>query len=904
MPAENKKITDLDLNIPSRDHNFVVATEQSNFRLRFGDVAEHSSVDVQSGIFLDTLTISGVNVATGDFTKLEDMFEDLSGYVDDVSGNVDVLSGNLHETGQILEGKIEAIPDTFVFFSDVYNNDGPIEKTYYETPTPDIYLSGITVNLANDLKTSLQWDGPFDGYAGTGYVNDIPIPIQNCEQLGDNTRRFEGHIDNLDALGTTVITGVANGDSPRGVTGYITVEEVGPDPFAESITLDEIANATAVFGQVVGTDALKAGDTLNVFVQFDPAKVVDSRQTITGIQVADSGISNGIDWFPYNPTTIGGLEQIVIPVTISNRNGDHGVAIRASNEFGATGDYAVSNIHFVGFDDSRLLDQLYPIINVSSDGPTNYNGRLDGLREGETALLPNTIDQWDILRDSVEYEFLSINGTNVLISNPNTFENPKLLTYNAGIYVNAGNLKITATRHFNGSVTQETSRVKVANAPVIESINIQTPAISAVAPHLIGTSAVKGGDVVRTIVRVDTQGSDPDEIEISVSDIGAAGGLQGVFLKRWTGSPNPIGGDIFEYTVDVTITDKISRNGMQSITMSAGNEYNTLGDSFTSVMEVEVDNTFPTVTIDDVVYPAGQQAIKAGDLADLVTTANDFDEVEYTQSDNINPAQIDIADPDVYSASKPCGYLAGGYNVTEDNIKIKVIKTSNGYSASDTSRINIADDPITLTMIGLPQKLLSSPNGEFYRFTMESDQLFNDIPSLDTSNTQTEQSILVNVSQGVGTSSNVFDIMVDDLDTKGSFPFVVSAFNLANIETTTSTPPEYNVEGFVAREIEAHPNDLFAGIAEIGTTVTNPANVTFENLSEAGHGPNGGTEYSFDASIIAQVEFDADKDDQFFVCDSDGSPLNNGSFVFNLDALSRAANADVRHPARFLVKED
>ena len=146
--------------------------------------------------------------------------------------------------------------------------------------------------------------------------------------------------------------------------------------------------------------------------------------------------------------------------------------------------------------------------------------------------------------------------------------------------------------------------------------------------------------------------------------------------------------------------------------------------------------------------------------------------------------------------------------------------------------------------------------------------------------------------------------MVDDLDTKGSFPFVVSAFNLANIETTTSTPPEYNVEGFVAREIEAHPNDLFAGIAEIGTTVTNPANVTFENLSEAGHGPNGGTEYSFDASIIAQVEFDADKDDQFFVCDSDGSPLNNGSFVFNLDALSRAANADVRHPARFLVKED
>ena len=134
MPAENKKITDLDLNIPSRDHNFVVATEESNYRLRFGDVAEHSSVNVQSGIFLDTLTISGVNVATGDFAKLEDMFEDLSGYVDDVSGNVDVLSGNLHETGQILEDKIPICITSYHDAPDTHSQKyiESIEESLYE----------------------------------------------------------------------------------------------------------------------------------------------------------------------------------------------------------------------------------------------------------------------------------------------------------------------------------------------------------------------------------------------------------------------------------------------------------------------------------------------------------------------------------------------------------------------------------------------------------------------------------------------------------------------------------------------------------------------------------------------------------------------------------------------------
>jgi hypothetical protein len=905
MSPENKKITELDLEKPSRDHNFVVATPDKNFRLLYNDVAEYSSIDTQSGIFLDRLMISGVNVSTGDMSLFNERFDDLSGYIDAVSGNVDIVSGNLHETGQILEEKIESLPDTFVFFNDIFNNEGPCVKTYYNTPTPNTFLSGITVNLAADLNVSMRWDGPFDGYIGTGYINGIPIPAQNLKEIGNHTRRFEGHIDNLNALGTTTITGHVNDSSIYGVSGEVTIEEVGADPFPESIILDDIINATPLAMMLVGTDALKQGDILNVFIDYDPTKVLDPRQEITGIQVADSGISNGTNWLPYNPTVLGnGIERTTLPIMISDRNGDHGIAVRASNRFGATGDYAVSNIHFIGFDDSRLLDQTYPKVIVSADGPTSYNGRTDGLRENETTELDNDIQNWSILVDSVNYSFVSYNGTNVTISNPNTFDSPKILTHNAGNFVDQINLSITATRFFNGSIASEDTKVKVANSPEITSISINAPAISSDAPHRVGTSDVKGGDIIQTIVSVDTQGTNPNDILIKVLNQGISNGTQTSWVKRWSGNPISIGGDMYDYVLDVLVTDLNSRNGIQRVHMQAQNEYGSIGDVFSSVDQIEVDNIGPTCSIDSVSYPAGQQAIKAGELAIISTTSAGHDQAEYSKPDSLTIDQLDILNPNLYESPKSCGYFGGGYNVTEDNFKIKVIKTSNGLTAEAKTTVNIADTAIALSIDNLPQKLLSSASGETYRFAMSSTQLFNNIPSLSLSTSQTVQSLLSTVSQGVGENSNTFDIFVDDTHTKGLFDFTISVFNLANKETNISSPSSYNIEGFTERKIQAHPNGLFGGLADIGTQVTSPINVTFENLSEAGPGPNGGTEYTLDDTITTKVKFNTDKDDKFFVCNSDGVPLINGSFVFNLDSLSRAANADVRHPAQFLVKEE
>jgi hypothetical protein len=95
-------------------------------------------------------------------------------------------------------------------------------------------------------------------------------------------------------------------------------------------------------------------------------------------------------------------------------------------------------------------------------------------------------------------------------------------------------------------------------------------------------------------------------------------------------------------------------------------------------------------------------------------------------------------------------------------------------------------------------------------------------------------------------------------------------------------------------------------LGDIGTTVTNPLNVSMENLSEAGAGLNGGTDYYYrdpSQTIGPEISIRMDIDDGFTICSGDGLISSTGSFFFNLDFLSRAANADTSTPAKYLISE-
>tara|TARA_B100000989_G_scaffold298809_1_gene290012 strand:+ start:378 stop:2993 length:2616 start_codon:yes stop_codon:yes gene_type:complete len=824
------------------------------------NVRTTDSVEFNQGNFTNGLTVAGVDVAT----------------------KLDTLNTSIT---QVSSGAAE-----FVFFSDVSDNIGVTEKIFYtNTPDANTHLSGVTVATAEDLRIEIEWDGPSQDYVGFASINGQAIPLENIEELGDNTRRFKGFLDNVNLEGFTGITGHANGRST-----IIPLNELGGGPEAVNIMIDEISNATARPGHELGSSHLKQGDTINIFVDFD-------RNDVDFIKVHNHGLAEEIDFSNYNLVDIGGLFRATIPVTVSNRSGPSSVAVQAINTFGATGDLKESTDygHTSG---TRDLDQLYPIINASD--PTSYNGRSDGLREGESTTFSNSILNWQDTTDTVSYSSLN---SEISITNSGIFESPKTVNYVGGIFNNSDNIEIHALRTNNGATDTERVKVKIANGPAIISGSLDSLATSTTSPHIIGTQEVKAGDTINSEIVVDGKGVSINNISISVQNEGVSKGTQTSFSSTY--SKTTLSDGTYKFTVPISVFGSIgssNRDGDQAASFKARNNFGTQSDKFTTTDTAKLNNgSAPSVSISSITYPASQQAIKDTESATVLNTLNNYDSVIYASPNN----QLTISNPNTFESNKSVDYLNGGYNVKNDggqnNIKISATKTSNGITIEDQDVVNIANTPLSLSINNLASKLISSPAGNSDQFSMSSNQLMLTAPSLSTSSAQTNPSQLTINSSGTGRNSNSFTIVAKDVDTKGTFSWQVSAFNLANIETTSiSTRPTYKLEGFSSRTISASPNSLGAGLADIGTTVSNPTNVSLENISEGGTAPNGGTIYTYKSYADGfQLSNAIDENNNFTVCDSNGIADSNGSFLFNLDKLNRSANTSTLNPASFVISE-
>lgn len=691
--AENKKITDLNPSLPKDGYAFVAATEDDNFRVSYSDLAESSSIGTKSGAFLESLTISGETVLTG--SAFDPRFNDLSGQLVstgnllqggiinlsgalDASGNllqgeVSNLSGSLDASGSLLQGEIELInteldlasSSSFVFFSDFSNNNGATFKSYYSTPSPDIYLSGVVVDFATNMKATIRWDGPPDDYMGTGYINGVQIPTSNITELGDKTRRFEGYIDNLNLTDENVVSGSANGR-----TGYLNLFEIGIGIPAEDVSIAQINTATAAPGSDLGTTHLKNGDSIDIEVVYDTNKFGHPLQIPASINVYNESLAEqsnhtNLSW---HVSPLGaGFSGVTLPVVVSNRDGDLGVCIDS----------------------------------------TNYAG-------------------------------------------------------------------ITAAKQCS--------------------------------------------------------------------------------------------------------TDFVAPNRSRP-----------------------VDNITPVISFGLVDYPAGQKAIKDAESVTVNHTILNADSYSYSS----NNGDLNIASATSYETAKIASRINGGYNVSSNNFNITATKTTNGLIVSSATNVKIANVPLQLTIPNLNGNIQSGPNpGAVYNFDLDSDQILNDIPSLSLDVAQNPISNLVHSSQGTGLTSNSFQLKVEDGDQKGLFNWSASAVNLAGILTVQVLPVSYNLAGFTERDLQSAPNSLGQGLAPIGSAVSDPNNIIFENVSKGGPGPNGGTffSYKFYANGI-QLDNSYDFVNEFAVCDSSGVTKSDGNYVFNLDKLNRAANA-AAPGAKFIVEEN
>jgi hypothetical protein len=965
MP-NNRKITDLPSIVPRSDLKFVVATDANNFSVSLGDIStnitEQLPADligqddlIASGNFLhnyiddindalvaadnllnlDLDSLSGalntteselqdkIDIVSGDlfttgqylYTAIETVSGDLlaSGTLinqgfdsvyQDIASTGASLSGSLSATGEALKSQLDLVVDeqgnlnnqlfdsfnsqfggTYIYFSDLENKLGPTIKTFYETPTQDIFLSGVTVDSARRCKAYLRWDGPANEYMGTGYINGQQIPFQNIRELGTQTRRFEGFIDNLDLRGKTEITGAVNN-----ITGYISLRELGTGPSATSVEINDISSATPKAGTELGNDALKEGDVIDIQVTY-PSGLFDSHDTsVSGIQVMNEGISDGTSFVAYTPAVLGdGSRLYTVPVTISNRDEiDQNVSVRALNNFGSTGIINTSS-------NVIPLDQKYPVITAAD--PLSYNGRSDGLRQGESTTFTNNISDFDEFTDTVSYTPILTDGCLVDVNNPDTFELTKTVSYVQGTFTDSDNVEIYAVRSSNGANDTEYVSVKVANGMSVESSEIITPAISTNSPNLIGTTDLKGGDTVNVEVEIDVKDVAANTIQIKVLNSGISDGSQTSFSSY---SFVSVAGNVYKYTIPVKVTSSNSRNGNQSVIIQARNSFGVLSAEYTSDNTASVDNVGPSISFSSITYPANQQAIKSGESVTVAHSISNYDSVIYDSPNG----QLVIANTSAFESNKVCDYNSGGYNISSANFRATATKATNGIVESNTEVVFIADTPMTLTISGLASKLISSNSGQNYNFSLNSNQKYNAFPTLSVDSSQTTPSLLTHTSQSTN-GTNSFRINVNDSHTKGIFNWQVSAFNLAGIETTTVSPSTYNIEGFNSRDIFASPQSLSAGLASIGTSVTNPNNVDLENTSEGGTGPNGGTIYTYKSIANGtQLDFTFDFNNEFTVCDSSGVTDSNGDHIFNLDALSRAANTDVNNPAKYIVSED
>ncbi len=810
------------------------------------------SVEFVSGNFVSGLTINGI----------------------DVSG----MGKTINTVESILSGSAE-----FLFFSDVSDNNGVTDKVFLETPNPNLVLSGITVASASDLRVELRWDGPNDDYIGEAFIEGQKIPLSNIEQLGTDTRRFAGYLDNLNLEGNTTISGEANGRSV-----IIPLTELGSGPEALDIRIDPIESATPKPGQLLGSTHLKQGDIINIEADFN-------TNDVDLIKVFNSGISQGINFANYPLSENSGIFTTTIPIEISNRNGPQFIAIQAINSFGSTGDA----VHSSGFIN---LDQTYPSINAVD--PTDYNGRSDGLREGETTSFSNSISNWSDASDTVSYTSLS---SDISIVNSGVFESTKTVNYNQGIFNNSENIEIYALRTNNGTIDTERVTVKIANGPQIISGELDQLATSSSSPHAIGTQELKAGDTVNSEIVVDGKGVSINNISISVQNEGVSRGTQTSFSSSY--AKTTLSDGTYKFTVPISVFGTIgssSRDGDQPASFKVRNNFGTQSDKFTTTDTAKLNNgSIPSVSISSVSYPASQQAIKNTESATVLNTLNNYDSVIYSSPNN----QLTVSNPNTFEQNKNVDYLNGGYNVKNDggqnNIKISATKTSNGITIEDQEVVNIADSPLILSINNLSAKLLSSISGESDQFNLSSSQLMLNAPTLSLDPAQSPSSSLTQINSGTSKNSNSYRIDITDVDQKGTFNWQVSSRNLANIPTTSiSTNATYTLAGFSQRTIQASPNSIGAGLANIGTTVSNTSNVNFENISEGGSAPNGGTIYSYEPLANGtQLNNSFDLNNKFTICDSSGVVDSNGDYVFNLDKLNRSANTSTLNPAAFVISE-
>ena len=253
-----------------------------------------------------------------------------------------------------------------------------------------------------------------------------------------------------------------------------------------------------------------------------------------------------------------------------------------------------------------------------------------------------------------------------------------------------------------------------------------------------------------------------------------------------------------------------------------------------TVLLYETDNTilcnnlYPSITISNIVYPTGQEALKGDETATVDNTIEDYDSGTEVYSSN---GELDIEEVTTFEATKTVTRISGGYNVSANNFTISATRNANGATSTKGAVIFIANTPCVLS-ITRPALLKSGGND-------------GTTPVNHTITLQANQRVLnsgFSLTDGEGNFTGVWNfittghsrsLVVHDDDAKGDTAFTgASITNLAAIVTNgSSNGLSYTLAGFVQRSLTIA---AFGDRANIGVEFVNSANLIDDWTGKAG----------------------------------------------------------------------
>lgn len=277
-------------------------------------------------------------------------------------------------------------------------------------------------------------------------------------------------------------------------------------------------------------------------------------------------------------------------------------------------------------------------------------------------------------------------------------------------------------------------------------------------------------------------------------------------------------------TISLAIADRGNSTVSFGVRVRITNENGTKSDWFDSagsgstdkVNTVFLNNSKPSIKLNQIIYPNNQQALKNDEQAQVQHSVGNFDRITY-ESPN---GELSIVNESSYSSEKAVQRIAGTYNIDTANFRVTAYRDANGSSNSQELVVFIANEAAAISFVEPSRRLVSGGNqgtaAQEHALRFTSNQRLSELPLFSVE----EGTLQGAAEQGKGTNEYTQIISIHDNDLKGIHQAqLIRAVNLSGIVSDKFIGiAQYEIGGFVLRTL---PFTEFTRETPIGTSVVN-----------------------------------------------------------------------------------